>query len=235
MVVLLYAPLVFSQNTEGKVYANNEVLEDAYVQNITQGEAEFTSKTGDFSIKAVLGDSLVFSAPFYVTQKFVVERYQLDKVWVVELKENLNQLDEVRLSDTSPKKIDLGETSSSLLKSFKEDYKANPGKYGSGPSGNVGWMVNKVTGLFKKEKKENPDKIVYEELEDLFENDPLFTHRLLSRQLEIPEEHHNLFLEFCSTKNMDDALLDKDQQFQLLDHLVDYSKEFRDFLNKEDE
>jgi len=55
---------------------------------------------------------------------------------------------------------------------------------------------------------------------------------LLTQQLKIPKENHALFLEYCTTKNISSTLLKEENQFQLLDYLVKYSLEFRDFLDK---
>lgn len=147
---ICYTNLIFAQKTTGKVYNATGVLEDVQVQNTTSGESQYTGKTGDFSLNAQVGDSLVFTAPFYVTQKFEVQSYQLEEVWVVELKENLNQLDEVNISASSPQEINMTETSDGISKSFQEEYKANPGKYGKGASGNIGWIIGKAISLFKK-------------------------------------------------------------------------------------
>ncbi|HEA28570.1 MAG TPA: hypothetical protein ENH91_01010 [Leeuwenhoekiella sp.] len=233
LFLIFQSSLVFAQKTTGKVYNATGVLEDVFVQNITRGETEFTGKTGDFSLNAQVGDSLVFTAPFYVTQKFAVQPYQLSEVWVVELKENLNQLGEVRLSDNRPKEIDMSGTSEGMLKSFHEDYKANPGKYGKGASGNIGWIIGKAISLFKKKNaKEKAGFISYEQLTELFEAENIFDEKLLKEQLKISKENHPLFLEFCTTKNMDAHLIAEDKHFQLLDLLVTYSVEFRDLLEK---
>jgi hypothetical protein len=233
LFLVFQSSLVFAQKTTGEVYNATGVLEDVLVQNITRGETEFTSKTGDFSLNAEVGDSLVFTAPFYVTQKFAVQPYQLTEVWVVELKQNLNQLDEVRLSASNPKEIDMAETSGGIMKSFQEEYKANPGKYGKGASGNVGWIVNKAISLLKnKNAKQKAGTISYEQLVELFETTDVFTEELLTRQLKIPKENHALFLEYCTTKNISVSLLLEEKHFQLLDRLVTYSVELRGFLKK---
>lgn len=194
------------------------------MQNTTSEESKYTGKTGNFSLNAQLGDSLVFTAPFYVTQKLEIKSYQLSEVWVVELKENFNQLDKVRLSASGLNEIDMTETSDGILKSFQEEYKANPGKYGKGASGNIGWIIGKAISLFeKKSSKEKAGLINYEQLVELFETTNLFDEELLSQQFKIPKENHALFLEFCTTKNISVDLLSEEKHFQLLDRLVIYN------------
>ncbi len=221
---ICYSNLLFAQKTTGKVYNATGVLEDVYVQNSTSGESQYTGKTGDFSLNAEVVDSLVFTALFYATQKLEIKPYQLSEVWVVELKENLNQLDEVQLSASGLKEINMTETSDGILESFQEEYKANPGKYGQGASGNIGWIIGKAISLFKKKgSKEKAGLINYEQLVELFETTNLFDEELLSQQFKIPKENHALFLEFCITKNIDVDLLAEDKHFQLLDRLVTYN------------
>lgn len=230
LVLLLQAVTVFAQETRGKVYANNQVLEDVFVLNITQNKSEQTDEKGDFAIAANVGDSLVVTASFYATQRFKVEPYQLEEIWVVELKEDLNQLDEVRISSTKNPEIDtdFDKTSENIMASIKKD---NPSGYNGNSGGNLMGLVSKAAGLLKKNDKK-PRRISYKDLRELFKNDPLFTAQLLSEQLNIPEQHHNLFLEYCSTKYLKIELLEQDRHFELLDRLVNYSKQFLNNLEE---
>ena len=149
-VVILMMGNAYEQNTSGKVYAGDKRVPGVLVQNLTQNKSTTTTDEGDFSLAARLEDSLVFSAPFMETQVFVVEQYQLEKVWVVELKENLNELDEVRLTEAPKEKpFDVRAYDSIFNSRIQNDIKKNRQLYRP-PNSTNGVDFMEIGRLFMK-------------------------------------------------------------------------------------
>ena len=227
----------YSQQFAGRVYGQDAPIEGALVSNKTQKITVNTDVYGDFSIAANRGDSIVFSAPFYEKQILKIEQEQLANPWVVELKSDLNQLDEVTVTKKAEeKKFDIKEYNAKLNAGIKEDMKNNPGNYGLAPSGSMDFVkiAGLLVNLFKKEKnshkKEMVTKVTLEKLTELLKTDDLINDELLTERLHIPEKYHGLFLDYCLGKGINPELLAEDYRFQLLDVLVKYNSGFQKIL-----
>lgn len=64
IILGLFSLSSFGQEQEeirGRVVKNDSLLENVYLQNITTGRATVTNQNGFFSLKASIGDTLVFS------------------------------------------------------------------------------------------------------------------------------------------------------------------------------
>ncbi|MEH6406561.1 MAG: hypothetical protein V7767_04705 [Leeuwenhoekiella sp.] len=217
----------------GKVYAEDHVLADVLVRNITQDKRTVTDENGDFTIDARLNDSIVFASSFHEKIGFKIEQFQLDEVWVVELKERLNELDQVNLVETRNDEFSVQNYSKDFNESIKKDIEDKNGLYNAPPNGNGNLMglVSLIPKLFKS-KKPKYKAVDYNDLVNLFDDNRLFNKKLLVDQLNIPEKYHNLFFEYVGAKNINYSLLDEKNQFQLLDRLVNYSVEFQDIIKE---
>ncbi|MFI8380466.1 hypothetical protein [Leeuwenhoekiella sp. NPDC079379] len=232
--ISLCAVAGYSQNTSGKVYAGEKRVPGVLVENRTQNKSTVTTDEGDFSLAARLKDSLVFSAPFMETQVFIVEPYQLEKRWVVELKENLNELEEVRLTE-APKvrEFNLKEYDSIVNAAIQADVKKYPHLY-KPPNYTNGMdfiAIGKMfLSLFKKDpskQKKEYNPITYEQLHVLFATSDYFDRKFLNRQLEIESYHQNLFFEYLDAKQLKGELLLPEHQLDLLDRLMVLSTSFK--------
>ncbi|RXG25964.1 hypothetical protein [Leeuwenhoekiella marinoflava] len=230
---------VFAQNTTGKVYAGDKRVPGVLVENRTQNKSTVTTDAGDFSIAARLNDSLVFSAPFMETQFFTIEKYQLEKVWVVELKESLNELAEVRLTEEpKEKKFDQAEYDAQVNQLVQNDIKQSPQEYRPKYTSNgIDFMMlaKRFMGLFKKDpskQKKEYAPITYEQYQILFATDAYFDQKFLNRQLQIEPYYQNLFFEYCDAMQLQGDLLLPERQLDLLDALMELSTDFRAELKK---
>ena len=238
-VVTLMMGNAYAQNTSGKVYAGDKRVPGVLVQNLTQNKSTTTTDEGDFSLAARLEDSLVFSAPFMETQVFVVEQYQLEKVWVVELKENLNELDEVRLTEAPKEKpFDVRVYDSIFNSRIQNDIKKNRQLYRPPNSTNgVDFMeIGRLfMSLFKKDpskQKESYAPITYKQYRVLFATDDYFNREFLVEQLGIDAYYHNLFFEYCDAMQLPGNLLEPENQLDLLDKFIALADSFETELNK---
>ncbi|MEH6659226.1 hypothetical protein [Leeuwenhoekiella marinoflava] len=234
--IIFFGMKMHSQTTAGKVYAEDKTKEGVLIINTTQDKMVSTDKWGNFEIAAAVGDSLIFSASFFGTQKFRVEPYQLEEKWVVELKEILNQLDEVRLTSTTSKikEFSVAEYDKNFNNWLQKDIQENPGMYSPGPSSSgidfiaIGKMLLKN---IKKNKKEqtNPNRFRILELEELiafFKTDAFFDENLLRNQLEINAKEEGMFFDYCESQQIDSRLLQEKNQMRFLDYLLKRSEEF---------
>ena len=235
LFLLFLSHALFSQTTRGKIYAADKTLEGALVQNITQNKTVLSDEKGDFAIAAAVNDSIIVNAAFHEKQIFIIEPYQLDQVWVVDLKEINNELDEVKLSSVrKEKEFKIEEYEANFSNAIQNDIKENPYLYYPEPSGGMDLIkvAGLIAGLFKsKNKKEDPTAITYIELQTLFENDNLFTEELLTNQLHILPEYHHLFLDFCSAQDLKSDLLLEENHFQLLDRIIDLNTQFQKIIS----
>ncbi|RXG20482.1 hypothetical protein [Leeuwenhoekiella aequorea] len=235
----------YSQNTSGKVYAGDKRVPGVLVENRTQNRSMVTTDEGDFSIAARINDSLIFSAPFMETQIFIIEPFQLEKRWVVELNENLNELDEVRLTEApKEKKFSQEEYTAEVNTLIQNDIKQNPQKYRPQYTSNgvdFIMLAKRFMGLFKKDPSKQQmeySPITYEQYQELFNTSDYFDQQFLTRQLEIEPYYQNLFFEYCDAMQLKGELLLPEHQLDLLDALMKLSANFKAELenfNKESE
>lgn len=235
----------YSQNTSGKVYAGDKRVPGVLVENRTQNRSMVTTDEGDFSIAARINDSLIFSAPFMETQIFIIEPFQLEKRWVVELNENLNELDEVRLTEApKEKKFSQEEYTAEVNTLIQNDIKQNPQKYRPQYTSNgvdFIMLAKRFMGLFKKDPSKQQmeySPITYEQYQELFNTSDYFDQQFLTRQLEIEPYYQNLFFEYCDAMQLKGELLLPENQLDLLDALMKLSANFKAELenfNKESE
>src|SRR5690606_19469708 len=103
------------------------------------------------------------------------------------------------------------------------------------PSGNADIIaiVGLIAKLFKskKSKKEAITYATYQQLQNLFSTNSYFNDTFLKRDLNIPAEYKNLFLEYCETQAIETKLLSPDNRFMLVDTLVKCSNDFLEIVN----
>ena len=239
LLPVLFFLLSFSfqaQETKGKVYAEDKPLEGVLIINKTQDVMTSTNAQGDFKIAAELGDSLIFSYSFFKTQIHKIEPYQLEEIWVVELKENRNELDAVTITATnSVKEFSVEEYDKNFNFWLKKDIQENPGMYSPNPTGGgidfiaIGKMVWNSIKKDKKEKAEDPNRfriLKLGELEAFFKKDAFFNQQLLRNQLSITGEEEPLFFDYCLSKRIDARLLQEKNQMRFLEYLLKTSSDF---------
>ncbi|MAW97121.1 MULTISPECIES: hypothetical protein [unclassified Leeuwenhoekiella] len=237
--LLAISASVLAQNTSGKVYAGDKRVPGVLVENRTQNKSTVTTDAGDFSIAARLNDSLVFSAPFMETQVFIVEQSQLEQRWVVALNENLNELDEVRLTEApKPKEFNQEEYTAKVNNLVRRDYELNPQEYRPKYATNgidFIMLAKRFASLFKKDpskKTKDYGVISYERIQQLFASDAYFDEKFLRQQLKIEAEYQNLFFEYVGAVNLDGILLEPEHQLDLLKELLALSESFNAEIKK---
>ncbi len=238
LFLLFSLPLVaFSQNITGKIYDAETTVKGAKVFNKNKNETSYSNELGDFSIKASVNDSLVFSSLFHNEKLVIVRENHFNDTVVFELKKTVNNLDEVLLSENNKaKKFKAEQYSSDLGSQIANDIKNNPHLY-SPQSGNLDFI--KIAGLIKnllfKSKKNKAPKtkpINYKSLDSLFTNSDFFTENLLENDLKVPRKYRFLFFNYCDNKQIDNTLLVEANSVILLDTLIKCSHEFAKIISE---
>lgn len=235
-VFIVVSNLVFSQQKiSGKIYGEKAVAKHIKITNTTQGFSVYSDENGDFTIRAIENDTISFESSFYKSQKLIVNKSHFSNVFVVQLKKQVNQLDEVFLdNEVKPKEFSTEEYNLNLNRQIQEDMKNNSYKYGGlNPEFDVIAVVGLILKLFNKKKKANAVEtyITYKEFDELFKKSHFFNDTLLKNTLKIPSEYKYLFFDYCEGQNIKLGYLNKENEFLLLNVLMKKSSEFLSFLN----
>lgn len=234
--LLFFTLNIFSQEFKGKIHTDLGTPQDIEIRNYKTEKMIFSNLHGDFRIEAGAKDTLSFSSPFYQTKTVVIDSTSLNKNNTVYLKHKIIALDEVAIHrEKHP--FDVEELQANSEEQFKSDYEKHPYLYKSQKQieneyyfnflGVGKLLVDNVGQLiFPKKDKEEP-KITYKDLKDLFSDDDFFTEQLLEEELQIPEEKKYLFFSYCENR-LSTALLKPDNNFLLLNELMELSEKFRD-------
>ncbi|WP_169786424.1 hypothetical protein [Pseudalgibacter alginicilyticus] len=225
-----------SQNIIGKVYDNESTAKGIEIINITQNTKTFSNEHGDFVIKASLNDSLVFQSLFHLKKSIKISEAHFGYKIVIELKKSVNELGEVLLNHEKNKTFN----TQNIQLEIAEDIKRNLHKYQPQASfGGVNhfFLIKKLFSVFiknkSKNKNETPIKTVsYRTFDSLFSKDSFFNKKMLKDDLQISEELKPLFFGYCDAQNLDSKLLEKDNQFFLLDSLINFSNTFKTVINE---
>lgn len=226
---ILASILSFAQEVNGIVYDTESRIEGVKVLNITQKILTKTNAQGEFNLKANIGDTLSFQSIFYKPIFSIVKADYFESTYVFELQKLINELDEVNIKNKPKAKL-FGEAAfnANLKEVIAIDKKAEPQKYTAAPKYGLDFIqVAKLIGkLFKKKKAKAPNTLNYKQYQKLFENNNFFTKKLLTEDLNIPEQYHSLYFEYLEEKQIPETKLNYAKRLQLLDDFTLYSQEF---------
>jgi len=219
----------------GEVIYKNISVANEYVINSTTEEATVTNKNGEFSIEVKIGDELVFTAVnFQYKMVKITPEILANNRLVVSVDEKITELDEVVVTPEDQERY---------LKvkneEFKEyEYEVDRGtevenialsRTERGMTDGINF-VNIFRAIFKSKDKtdeEGPRLLVSDVLRQVYDDQFFVT------DLQIPQDKINTFLLYCDERMPTRTLLKKENEFQLIDNLVNLSKTFREDLNGE--
>ncbi len=219
----------------GEVIYKNISVANEYVINSTTEEATVTNKNGEFSIEVKIGDELVFTAVNYQYKMVkITPEILANNRLVVSVDEKITELDEVVVTPEDQERY---------LKvkneEFKEyEYEVDRGtevenialsRAERGMTDGINF-VNIFRAIFKskdKTEEEGPKLLVSDVLRQVYDDQFFVT------DLQIPQDKINTFLLYCDERMPTRTLLKKENEFQLIDNLVNLSKTFREDLNGE--
>jgi len=214
---------------KGKVLYKNVNVGSANVINNTSQQATTTNDDGEFEIEVKLNDKLIFSSVQYQIRELNItkEILQRNRI-VIDVNEKVNELDQVVVTPENQEKfLDLKEEEFKRFDySFDKSSRVNnvineQGKLRDGI--NFVNLYRLISKSLKNDSEENKARYKYNPSDLLRElyDDVFFTKNLL-----IPSDKINEFLLFCDDNFPDRILLQKDNEFELIEFLVKQSKKF---------
>jgi len=229
----------FAQDDErrllmGQVIYKNVNVVNEYVINSTTEKATITNDDGEFSINVKVGDELVFTAVNYQYKLVKITSEILAKNrLVVSVDEKITELDEVVVTPEDQERylqvkneefkeyeyeIDRGTEVENIAMSQSE----------RGMTDGINF-VNIFRAIFKS-------KEIDEEVKPMLASEVLrqvYDDQFFVMDLKIPQDKIDAFLLYCDPKMPAKSLLKKENEFQLIDSLVNLSKSFLASLDEE--
>ncbi len=230
LFVLAFVPTIGQEAVilRGQVLYRDVPVVSANVVNTVNQEATITNNDGEFAIKTKEGDELIFSSVQYKIKavtitKDILKRNRL----VVEVKEKVTELDEVVVGP---------ENQESFLELKQEEFKqydyerdksteirneiTSKGEFTDGIN-----FVNIFKAITKSNKNKGessrpmkPSELLRQVYEDDF----------FVIDLKIPQDKIDDFLYYCDARLPSEALLKKDNEFELIEFLVNQSHDYLD-------
>lgn len=237
--ISLFTLISFSQDDDrrllmGQVIYKNVNVANEYVINSTTEKATITNEKGEFSIKVKVDDELVFTAVNfqYKLVKITPEILANNRL-VVSVNEKVTELDEVVLTPEDQERYLQVKN-----EEFKEyEYEVDRGtevenvalsQSERGMTDGINF-VNIFRAIFKSKDIEQEAKpmLASEVLRQVYDD------RFFVMDLKIPQDKIDAFLLYCDPKMPARSLLKKENEFQLIDSLVNLSKTFLASLDEE--
>ena len=215
-----------AQSLKGKVYDGITTVKGIKVFNETQNRLTATDENGNFRIQAKVNDTISFESLFHHPKSIVLNTSHFSETAVFELKKIVNELDEVEIKAEPEQPVFTQETYNLELQNLiKEDIKNNPHLYkpaGATYGVDIFYLIGQLAKLFKSNKIKPIDykPIKYRQFDSLFNNSAMFNKKLITKNLNIPEDKIYLFYDFCEAKQLSSELLQENKKMQLLEQLV---------------
>jgi hypothetical protein len=219
----------------GHVLYKNVDVPNEYVINSTSEEATETDEDGEFAIRVKEGDELVFTAVNYQYQivKITPEILEKNRI-IVTVNEKITELDEVVVTPEDEERF-----LQLRNEEFKEvEYEIDRGtevenialsQTDRGMQDGVNF-VNIFKAIFKA-KADAPDEGPQVAVSDVLRR--IYDNRFFMEDLQLQQSQIEPFLTYCDQKLPARSLLRKENEFQLIDSLVNLSKSFRETSNEE--
>ncbi|MEJ4089474.1 carboxypeptidase-like regulatory domain-containing protein [Galbibacter orientalis] len=233
ILLLILSPIfIFSQDVEsvllrGKVLYRNTSVPNENVINITTERATITNDAGEFEIKVKEGDKLAFTAMNYELKTVEITKEILNNNrLVVEVNEKVTELDQViitpedrqayiELKNEEFKQVDYTTDKSSAVTNYAIPVSQRGMVNGLN-------FVNIYKALFKSNKEQGEEKVILpsQVLRQVYDDE------FFVADLKIPQDQIDEFLFYVDDKLPSQTLMKRSHEFELIDFLVDQSKDF---------
>jgi hypothetical protein len=239
-VLVMSVSFVTGQDDErrllmGKVIYKNINVANEYVINSTSEKATVTNEEGEFAIEVKVGDELAFTAVNYQYKLIQVTQEILDNNrLVVTVNEKVTELDEVVITPDDPDRF--MKVKNEEFKGFEYEIDRTSGVENVAMSDTDRGMqdganfVNIFRALFQSKDvlpKDGPKLRVSQVLRQVYDNE------FFVSDLSIPADKIDAFLFYCDVRMPATTLLKKENEFQLIDSLVNHSKTFLAEIDEE--
>jgi len=233
LLVVFSLNSLFSQEDDrrllmGQVIYKNINVANEYVINATTEKATITNSDGEFSINVKIGDELVFTAVNFEYKTVVItpEILATNRI-VVSVNEKITELEEVVV--TPEDEEEFLRIKNEEFKEYEYDVDRGTEVENVAISESERGLQNGINfvNIFRAIFKSNPTKdeegsqlVVSEVLRQVYD-DSFFV-----ADLNIPQDRISEFLLYCDSKMPTSTLLKKENEFLLIDSLVNHSKSF---------
>lgn len=239
LFLLLICGIVSGQDSiYGKIYGDNEIAKYVQVSNIIKNTNTFSNEEGNFSLKASIGDSIIFSSSIYEKNKIIIDSTHFSKTLVIQLKDKINQLDEVILKEVLlEKEFNVKTYKKELNITINNDIKNNPWEYEIPSNYGQGINLKAIKNLiFPKKNKKHIifGPILYDDLKKLNTNDEFFSDRFFTNDLKIPKDFKYIFFEYFDDYKISSKLLRDEKRLELTEKFFELSKKFLNQVNTPD-
>nr|WP_298794750.1 carboxypeptidase-like regulatory domain-containing protein [uncultured Allomuricauda sp.] len=226
------------QALRGKVLYRGSNVPNENVINATAETATITNEDGEFFIMVKEGDQLVFTAVNYQLEVVEITSEILrNNRLVVEVTEKVTELDEVVVSPENQQKF--LEMQNDEFKGF--EYEVDRGteveniamsRAERGMRDGINF-VNVFKLLYKSlaKKKGDDGKTVPLKVSEILRQ--VYDDEFFVVDLKLPQDKIDAFLIYCDDKVPSNTLLQKENEFQLIDFLVTHSKTYLSELDEE--
>lgn len=240
LLFVFYISFTAAQDDErrllmGKVIYKNINVANEYVINSMTEKATITNENGEFSIAVKVGDELIFTAVNYQYKIVLITPEILEKNrLIVAVNEKVTQLDEVVITPDDPERY--LQVKNEEFKEYEYEIDRTTQVQNIALSQQERGMqdginfVNIFRAIFKAneaEQEQGPKLKVSEVLRQVYDDAFFVT------DLKIPQDKIDAFLFYCDTQMPATTLLKKENEFQLIDSLVNHSKTFLASLNED--
>lgn len=223
---------VFSQDRtllRGKVMYRDSNVINENVLNVTAKQATITNENGEFEIMVALGDELVFTAVNYKITAVLISQEILDNNrLVVSVDEKVTALEEVVVGPENTEKFLA--LKNERFKDYNYEIDRSTEVDNIAEAGTVQGMQNGLNfvNIFKL-LFQNKDQAVSSNLPQLKLSEvirQLYEDRFFIEDLQLSATQIEPFLYYLDTQPTSKNLFKKENEFQLIDFLVNQSQDF---------
>jgi len=243
LFVILISGIVSAQDSiQGKIYGDSTIARYIKVSNTLKNTTTFSDENGNFSLKASVGDSILFSSSFYEKKKIIIDNSHFSEIFVIQLKDKINQLDEVLIKENlSEKEFNIQTHQKELNTLLKNDRKSKPWEHDfpvlEGQGINLkGFKYLKERYFPKKEENSiryiNLEPISYDDLKNLNNNDEFFSDTFFIEDLKIPQDFKYIFFEYFDDQKISSKLLNSEKRMLLIEKFFEVSDKFLNRVNQ---
>lgn len=218
-----------SKFIRGVVLYKNTPVPNENVINIDAENATITDEKGEFLIQVSKGDKLAFTAlNFELKTVEITDQIIENERMVVEVNEKITELDEVVITPENRAAWIQNKNAQFKEYAFEEDHSTPIRTNYAIPESQRGMInginfVNIFKALFKSNsKKDQGTPILPSQVMRQIYDDEFFVV-----DLKIPQDKIDAFLYYIDDKLPSQELMKRDHEFELIDFLVDESKNFK--------
>lgn len=220
----------------GVVLYQNAPVPNQNVINIDNEQATTTNEKGAFQIKVSVGDKLAFtSLNFELKTVEITQDIFENKRMVVEVNEKVTELDEVVITPEQREAWIQNKNAQFMEYVYEKDHSTPIRTNEAIPLSQRGMInginfVNIFKALFNSNSKKDqstpilPSQVLRQVYDDAF----------FVVDLKIPQDKIDAFLYYVDDKLPSQELMRQDHEFELIDFLVEESKNFNAILESED-